>query len=76
MVDGIGSSLSGLVNSMARMTSAAGNISKASVPGKNPPVDLATEAVDMKIASIQYKANAKALKAQLDTEKEIINILA
>ena len=42
---------------------------------KLPNVDQASELVDMKIASYDYKANLKAIKIQNDVEQSLLDII-
>ena len=73
MVDGISSSLAGLQNATQRISNSARNIANASTgSGGNLDGDI----VEAKLASIQYEANVKTLKVQLDTEKSLLDILA
>jgi flagellar basal body rod protein FlgC len=74
MVDGISSSLLGMQDAVQRVSGAARNISNASTKGAN--VDMAADLVGSKIASVQYEANVKVLKSQLDLEKRLLDILA
>lgn len=41
----------------------------------SPDVNVDEELVNSKLASLQYGANAKVIKAQLDNEKELFNVL-
>jgi flagellar basal body rod protein FlgB len=89
MLDGISSSLAGMANAVKRISNAAENISQAQLAGSasvqgtgksnvfvpKTPVHLDDEMVKIKFASVQYKTNVKLLKAQVDTEKEAIDIL-
>lgn len=73
MVDGISSSLLGLRDATQRFSTASRNIANTSA---QPATDLNKEVVETKIASVQYEANAKVLKSQLDLEKRLLDILA
>ena len=74
MSDGIASSLNGLNGAQDRLQRAAKNIADAGKP--NNKTDLANEIVQSKISEIEFSANAKVLKAQLDTQKKLLDILA
>ncbi|MBI3420030.1 MAG: hypothetical protein HY053_07865 [Proteobacteria bacterium] len=74
MVDGIGASLNGLRDASARIQDSARNIARAST-AENPPVNMDKEVVDTLVSSVMYKANAKVLKAQLDNEKSLLDVL-
>lgn len=86
MVDGIGSSLSGLNAASSRLATASSRIANASTPPKADPVtgitpasngiDITEEVINAKLADISYTANAKVIQVQLKTEKELLNILA
>lgn len=51
---------------------------KANTDGNTlmPDVNIDEEIVNAKLASVQYKANASLIKAELENEKEILDILA
>jgi hypothetical protein len=70
MVDGVSSSQAGLAKAAQRAQVAAERIAKSR------DADIAEESVKVKEAATEYRANAKALKAQLDTEKRALDILA
>lgn len=74
MVDGIGASLNGLRDASARIQDSARNIARAST-AENPPVNMDKEVVDTLVSSVMYKANAKVLKAQMDNEKSLLDVL-
>jgi flagellar basal body rod protein FlgC len=85
MLGGISSSLAGLNNATQKLSVAAGKIANANIATSKdgnvnikPPADtnFDEELVNSKLADISYTANAKLLKAQLNSEKEILNILA
>ena len=77
MVDAVSSSLSGLNKATARLAKAGENIANAnpSKEGAADKVRLDQEIVESKAAKVEYKANAKVLKAQLENEKQILDIL-
>ncbi len=74
MIDGVSSSLNGLNNATQRLAKSARNIATASQEGSD--VNVAKELAGSKQASTLHTANAKALKAQLDAEKKLMDILA
>ena len=74
MVDGISSSLLGMQNAVSRVSNAGKNIANASTNGTGG-ADVSGDLVESKIASVQYEANVKVLKTQLDMEKQILDIL-
>ena len=84
MLDAVSSSLTGLNNATQRLVKAAANISNASAfdvtksaaENTAAPVNVDEELVNSKLASINYTANAKVLKAELDNEKKLLDILA
>jgi flagellar basal body rod protein FlgC len=73
MVDGISSSLTGMQNAISRVSTTAKNIANASTNGG---ANVSGDLVESKIASVQYEANVKVLKAQFEMEKRIIDMLA
>lgn len=85
MVDAISSSLNGLYHATQRLSKVASNIAKSNVSDtaggsggniNHIPVNLDEELVNSKLSEIGYSANAKVIKAQLDTQKELLDILA
>lgn len=86
MLSGISSSLNGLYDATTRLASSAqkianGNPTSASTDTKTninaaANVNLDEEIVNAKFSEVLYGANAKVLKAQLDTEKKLLDILA
>lgn len=71
MADGISLSLNGVANAVSRITTAATNIAQPAADA-----NLAKNLLDANVAGVDYTANIKVLKAQLDDEKKILDILA
>ncbi len=69
MIGAISTAVSGLFTASKKVEGAATNIANATTPGYN--VDLASEAVDLKIAEISYKANIGVLKTADEMSKEL-----
>lgn len=69
MIGALSNALGGLFNAGKRAEGAANAIANASTPGYS--VDLAQEAVNLKIAEIEYKANARVIAAADDMAKEL-----
>ena len=82
MIDAVSSSLSGLNNASRRLETSAQRIASASSVTKASPsaqggeVNLTEEVVNSKLAEVNYSANAKMIRAELDNEKKILDILA
>ncbi|NDE90884.1 MAG: hypothetical protein EB059_07075 [Alphaproteobacteria bacterium] len=85
MVDAISSSLQGLNNAAQRLSNSAQRIAQAGTSAykaadaqTKPPADinLTQELVESKLAEVSYTANATIIKAQLKTDKDLLNILA
>ncbi|MFA5593433.1 MAG: flagellar basal body rod C-terminal domain-containing protein [Micavibrio sp.] len=68
MIGAISTALSGIVSATKKADGAAHNIANAATPGRE--VNLAQEAVDLKIAEIAFKANVKILEAADEMAKE------
>lgn len=69
MIGAISSALSGLYTASKKAEDVATNVANVSTPGYE--VDLASEAVDLKIAEIGYKANLSVLKVADDMADEL-----
>lgn len=69
MIGAISSALSGIHAASKKADAAATNIANVSTPGYE--VDLANEAVDLKIAEIGFKANVSVMKVADDMSKEL-----
>lgn len=69
MVDAVSSSLTGIFNATDRLAKSAEKIASGSA-------DLAQEVVESKLAATNFEANVTVLKATLDTERKILDILA
>ncbi|HVY12140.1 MAG TPA: hypothetical protein VHB73_01085 [Alphaproteobacteria bacterium] len=78
MVDGISSSLNGMQNAIGRISQAAQNIGRANATpaAGEKPISLDEQVVESSMAAVQFKTNAKALKAQLDVEMRLLDTLA
>lgn len=69
MIGAISNALGGLFTASKRAEGAANAIANASTPGY--AVDLAEEAVNLKIAEIGYKANVRVIEVAEDMAKEL-----
>jgi flagellar basal body rod protein FlgC len=69
MIGAISNALSGLMAASKKAEGAAVNIANAGAPGRE--VDLAEEAVTLKMASITYKANIGVLKTAEEMSEEL-----
>jgi flagellar basal body rod protein FlgC len=88
MLSGISASLQGLQQAGKRIEQAAKNIAEPvtiTPPDETgntqdqqvePAHDTATELVDMKIASYDYKANLKAIRIQDEIQQSLLDILS
>jgi len=72
MIGAISTALTGLMSASKKAEGAAVNVANATTPGYN--VDLAEEAVNLKIAEISYKANVAVLKTADEMSKELGSI--
>ncbi len=77
MADGISTSLGGLQDAAKRAQQAAQNIARQNTDrAAKADRDAAQNLVDLKQSQLDYEANAKALRAQQDNEKRLLDILA
>lgn len=73
MVNAISNALNGMTAATRKADTAASNIANATTPGFE--VDLAKEAVDLKVAEFSYKANAKVVATLKSMDEELGRIL-
>lgn len=74
MIGAISNALSGLTSATKKVDSAAERIANVTTPqedGSPSDVDLATEAVNLKIGEIAYKANISVLQAAKEMSEEL-----
>jgi flagellar hook protein FlgE len=73
MIGAISSALSGIMSASKKADMAAANVANGTTPGYE--VDLAEEAVNLKLAEITFKANVNVIKVAEDMAEETGRLL-
>lgn len=74
MINGISAALAGLNSASQKASQAANNIANVTTPGIGENVNLTEETVNLKIAELEFKANASTLRSELELSEELLRI--
>jgi flagellar hook protein FlgE len=74
MIDAISTALTGLSAASKKAETAAVNIATATTPENVDKVDLSEEAVNLKIADVDYKVNVATIKATEEMNDSLMHM--
>lgn len=69
----IDNALSGIATNTRRVATAADNIANAQTPGRGEDINVIEEIVDLKLSSLNFKANVRVLEVASDLTEELLS---